>query len=145
MCQMIGAERGNYMGYIHKLPFIMGVLMAVIVGAVNYQYNSELQDIYFRMTIGLIVFFIIGLYVRNMLLKIIEETEIKIKKIQELELLKEQELHRINQRKIDGQTDELVNNGDNEHKSEHDYRIDGSNDDFTPLTFNNIYKDPSKD
>ena len=65
------------MDYIHRLPFIMGSFMAIVIGVINYRYKTSLQDVYLKMAIGLIVFFAVGVFVRSMIVGIKEELEKK--------------------------------------------------------------------
>ncbi|MCR4434473.1 MAG: hypothetical protein QHH06_00885 [Clostridiales bacterium] len=70
------------MEYIQKLPFIFGALMALIIGIISYRDGVPRQTVYIRMAEGLVVFFILGILVRNTLEGIIEE--INLKKLKDL-------------------------------------------------------------
>jgi cell division protein FtsL len=128
------------MDYVHKLPFILGASMAVIIGVVSNRTGVESKAIYIRMSVGLVVFFILGLYIRGSLYKIDEE----IRKRKEEELKQKEEL----------ENDAVDENG----KHSVDYRIDDNSfevdispendekiydEEFTPLNVNsvNITKD----
>jgi len=73
------------MDILRKLPFILGSIMTIIVGYISSVMKLSNKETYIRMIIVLVVFYIIGIYLRNVLLKIIEE--IKLEKDQkELEI-----------------------------------------------------------
>ncbi|WP_010249140.1 hypothetical protein [Acetivibrio cellulolyticus] len=123
------------MDYIHKLPFILGASMAVIIGVVSNKTGVESKIIYIRMSVGLIAFFVLGLYIRSIICKIDEE----IRKRKEEELRQKEELE--NAQIGDGQNHTV------------DYRVDDNNfeldlnmgkdeklydEEFTPLSVNSV-------
>jgi len=65
------------MDYIQRIPFILGLLMAIITGIVSYGYGVEQQEIYLKMAISMIVFFAIGILIRNTIQKIADEIKEK--------------------------------------------------------------------
>lgn len=67
---------------IHKLPFLLGGFMAVMVGIISYMSGSATQTIYIRMTVVLLVFYIVGSLIRNTVNTI--KDEIKSKEEQKL-------------------------------------------------------------
>lgn len=73
------------MEYIHKLPFILGCFMAIVVGIINYSLGVEQQNIFTRVAISLVIFFITGLIIRNLLNDLLEELEKRKKEQEELE------------------------------------------------------------
>ena len=124
------------MDYVHKLPFILGASMAVVIGMVSNSSSAESKTIYIRMSIGLVAFFILGLYIRGFLYKIDEELR---KKQKEEEKKLKEEL-------------ENVKEGEGE-KHIVDYRVDDNNfemninpekdeklydEEFTPLSVNSV-------
>lgn len=114
------------MEFIHRLPFILGAVMAVIVGIVSFSINTETRDIYIRMSISMVVFFVIGLYAKSIIERIYSELEEK-KKEQELREIEEQ--HRIEQERLKAE----------EEAKKHKVDIAVGEDygeDFSPLTVN---------
>lgn len=85
------------MQHIHKLPFILGCLAAMVVGIVSYTANNNNQTIFLHMAVTMTIFFIIGVYIRNTILSIQDEVAEKEKEraINE-ELLKKQEQEQQN-------------------------------------------------
>jgi uncharacterized membrane protein YuzA (DUF378 family) len=77
------------MEFVKKLPFILGAIMAVIVGIVSFDINTDISDIYIRMSVSMVVFFVLGLYAKNIIEKITSEIQEK-KAEQELRELEEQ-------------------------------------------------------
>lgn len=123
------------MDYVHRLPFILGASMAVVIGVINNSTGTESKTIYIRMSVGLVVFFILGLYIRNIIYKIDEE--IRKKKVEE---------QRIKEKSVIGKTNEGA-------KHSVDYRVDDNSfemnintqkeeklydEEFTPLSVNSI-------
>lgn len=94
------------MEFIHRLPFILGAIMAVIVGIVSFSINTETRDIYIRMSITMIVFFVLGLYLKNILERI--AIEIKEKKAEQ-ELRELEEKNRIEQERLKAEEMEKAN------------------------------------
>ena len=69
---------------IRKIPFILGIFMALLIGFISELMSVTKQEIYIRMAMGLVVFFVIGLFARNVFIKIIEELEEK-KRLEDIE------------------------------------------------------------
>ena len=76
------------MEYIQRLPFILGGLAAFLTGIITYFNKTNQQEAYVQMTAALVIFFIIGLYMRGIIKNINYELEEKKK---EEEKLKEEE------------------------------------------------------
>lgn len=118
------------MEYIQRLPLILGCLAAITAGIISYASGITNQYIYLRMAVALLVFFIIGVYIRGTVLRIKKEVE---KKREEEEKV---QLERIESERIAKKAAEKQKNGT--HKidltvddSDDSNRI--SNDDFEPL------------
>lgn len=65
------------MQYIQKLPFIMGASMSILIGMISYGLKVTPPELYVRMVMTLTGFFIVGIYIRSIIRKIIEEIEEK--------------------------------------------------------------------
>jgi hypothetical protein len=127
-------DEDNYMEYIHKLPFFMGVAIAIIVGLICNLSNVGQQDTYIRMAISMIIFFIIGVYIRNTLQKIYEELE---KKKQEEEKRIKDESEEAKRAEEERLNPESKLNGTG---SKIDIKVDDMGDDFSPLTVSEYIK-----
>lgn len=75
------------MDHIHKLPFMTGGFMAVLTGVASYAAGSGSKSTYIRMAVVMVVFYIVGVCIRNTLMAINAEKAEK----EELERLREQE------------------------------------------------------
>lgn len=141
------------MNYVRKLPFILGTGMALIIGIVNYSSDAELKDIYIRMSIGLVCFFILGLYIRGTIYKIDdelrkqrEEEESQRKreeyelKMAELERQREEKKEGMNKRNIDYAADEDLGNNVPDGNIESDLEDEEQiyDDEFEPLNVKNV-------
>lgn len=117
------------MEYIHRLPFILGASMAIIIGIISNESGVVQQETYKRMALGMLIFFVLGLFAKNILLKAIEDVE---KKREEIAKQSERESE-INQ----------IANGEDEISSEAssiDYRTPDLGEDFTPLSVSEVIK-----
>ena len=82
---------------IHKIPFILGCSAAIVTGIASYAAHTEDRNIYMRMAVMMLIFFIIGLYAKNTILSI--QKEVQYKK-QEQERAEEQQLrHQMEEKK----------------------------------------------
>ncbi len=61
------------MEYIEKLPIILALVMAIVVGVVSILQNIEFNSICVRLIIVMLVSFITGVYLRNIFTKIDNE------------------------------------------------------------------------
>lgn len=121
------------MDRIHGLPFIIGGFMAVLTGFISYACGSGNQTTYTRMAVVLVVFYIIGIYIRNTLKAI--NTELDEKK--EQDLLREQEAE---------QAEAAARHAAQAAAKQHDagrgnmvdLLADDSGEEFTPLTVSQV-------
>ncbi|HPD00664.1 MAG TPA: hypothetical protein PLA01_04855 [Acetivibrio sp.] len=77
------------MDYTSKIPFISGASVTIIVGILSYKSGYELKTICIRMTFSMVVFFLIGIYLRSFIRRM--KREVKQKKVME-EIKKNREL-----------------------------------------------------
>lgn len=108
---------------IHKLPFLFGGFMAVLVGITSYVCGSEDRTTYFRMAVAMVIFYIIGLFVRNTLLSI--DKEVMDKKEKESNELLHKQLQQ------------------NEHKI--NLVADDSSEEFSPLAVSKVISSKIKE
>lgn len=123
------------MDYIHKLPFILGALMTVIIGFVSKKTGVDSKTIYIRMSVGLIVFFVLGLYIRSSIYKI--EEEIRKRKEEELkqkEELEKDEVDENEKQSVDYRIDD--NSYEVDMNPENDEKLD--DEEFKPLNVNSV-------
>lgn len=133
------------MEYLHRLPFIIGAVMAVVIGAYSYNSGIDIQTVYLRMAICLVGFFIIGKYIKNAIIKTMEEIEEKREQEEQEEqeeLQRLQELESINRE----ETKAKEKGNQKVNVSQIDYRVDDSSysvdesEEFSPLTVEKISK-----
>lgn len=65
------------MQYVQKLPYMLGIIAAVIVGSISMKLNLGTNRIFTRMLAGMVIFMLLGMYARSILQKVIEETDAK--------------------------------------------------------------------
>lgn len=132
------------MDFIHKLPFFLGGGMAILVGAISYSYGTATQTLYIRMSVTMVVFYILGAYVRSTLRTLHEEQEKK--KALEAELLKEG-LENEDGKETANEQGPLSGSGEgrNPSGSRIDIAVDGSEDEFEPLTVSQVLSTKLKD
>ena len=109
--------------------------MAIIIGVINNLLGTESKTIYIRMSVGLVVFFILGLYIREIIYKLYEEIkekgeeEKKLKEQQEVKNNKEVPKHNVDYRVDDDSFETEINIEKDEALYE---------EEFTPLNVNSI-------
>jgi len=131
------------MEYVQRLPFILGASMALIIGVISNNIGTELKTICVRMSVALVVFFVLGLYIREFIYKLYEdirkkeEEEKKIKHEQEIKNNNESVKHNVDYRVDDNSSEININL----EKGEKLY-----DEEFTPLSVNSVKlnKDSSK-
>lgn len=69
------------MDYVHRLPYILGASAAIIIGMASYKSGLDIRTIYVRMSIFMVMFFVVGLYIRGEINKI--DIEVKNKKAEQ--------------------------------------------------------------
>jgi hypothetical protein len=67
------------MEYLGKLPFLLGASAALITGLVCFNNMASNNQTYLRMLISMIIFYILGVYIRNLLTGIVEEQKEKLR------------------------------------------------------------------
>ena len=123
------------MDYVHKLPFILGASMAVTIGVISNYTGTQSKTIYIRMSVGLVIFFILGLYIRNIIYKIDEELrkkkveEQRMKEIMLMQKAAEGAKHNVDYTVDDNSFEMNIN----DQKEEKLY-----DEEFTPLSVNSI-------
>lgn len=125
---------------IHKIPFILGCSAAIVTGIVSYAAHTDGRIIYMRMAVMMLIFFIIGLYVKNTILSI--QKEVQYKKQEEKRTKEEQLYHQAEEEKASASAHKLGQQG---HTPEQQGQIQGkqvhkldlvaddTEDDFKPL------------
>ncbi len=78
------------MQYLHKLPLLIALAAAFLMGLLGFARRSPQKEILVQMVLAMVLFFVIGLFVRSTLTNIKEQIEQK-KKERELEELKKQQ------------------------------------------------------
>lgn len=111
------------MDHIHKLPFITGGFMAVLTGVASYAAGSGNKSTYVRMAVVMVVFYIVGIYIRNTITAInaekAEKEERERLEQEEAAALAAMEQQAAQQKAARGQKVDLV--------------ADDSDDGFTPM------------
>lgn len=128
------------MGRIQKLPFILGCSAAIVAGSASYLTGVDSKGIYVRMAATMLVFFILGVYIRSTINSIKEE--VLIRKIRELQEEKER-LRRQREEEKASANAARFNKGRQQSEpeqqaNEQPHKVDLSTDDridsFEPLT-----------
>lgn len=122
------------MEYLHKLPFLFGAAAAIIVGVICNLISASQQDTYFRMAVSMVIFFVIGLYTRNTIIKIFDE--IKEKKLEEESRLKAEHEAAIiaEEERVKLEAEQKLNG------RQIDIKVDDDGEDFSPLTVSEYIK-----
>ncbi len=65
------------MGYINRVPLILSALMTIIIGLISFDGYDSVKDTYKKMSVSIVVFYIVGIIIKNTFLEI--EKDIKKK------------------------------------------------------------------
>ena len=122
---------------IHGLPFISGGFMAVLTGIASYAWGSDNKTTYIRMAVVMLVFYILGVYVRNTIVSINVEKEEK----RERELQKE-----LEEAEAAAAAQHAAKHAAQHEAKQHDAGLghkvnlvaDDSGEEFTPLTVSQV-------
>jgi len=63
------------MDYIQRLPFIISAIMAIVIGTISYVGKEELKQTCIKMTITLMVFYMVGAFARSVLYSVFDDLE----------------------------------------------------------------------
>jgi len=63
------------MDYIQRLPYIISLIMAIVIGTISYVGKDELKQTCIKMTVTIIAFYVIGTFIRSVLYGIFDEIE----------------------------------------------------------------------
>lgn len=126
------------MNGIHKLPFLLGGFMALISGVISYACGTNSRTTYIRMAVAMVVFYIVGSYIKNTLYTI--QAELKEKKEQELLEAQNAEESQTNQNPLAASSQAAP-------AGEHRINLvaSDSEDGFSPLTISRIIASKSKE
>jgi len=81
------------MDIIRKLPFFSGSMGAILAGIISFAAGVDRQTIYIRMFVTMIVFYILGIYIRKTVLSIRKEAEIRKREKQAEEAKNRKQTH----------------------------------------------------
>ncbi|MDP4093824.1 MAG: hypothetical protein Q8920_10730 [Bacillota bacterium] len=119
------------MEYIRKLPFLLGAVMSIIVGLLSYSGTGNNQQVFIKMAISMIVFYIIGIFIKNVVISYNRNMEEKRRQeeLLERERLMEEERIRIEEE------EKAKSQEKNNRKSKIDIKVEDNDGDFVPLNF----------
>ena len=120
------------MGYIRKLPFRLACSAAIITGIVSYSAGVVDQSIYLRMALMMLLFFILGLYIKNTIRTVRKEVFIREIEKKNEERLRKKQMQEEEKAAAVERIKQQVQQGESGRKI--DFVADDSDDDFEPLT-----------
>lgn len=124
------------MDRIHRLPFITGGCMAALTGIISYACGSDSQTTYLRMAMVMVLFYIIGVFIRNTVKSINGELEEK----KQQELLKEQEA---------AEAEAVAQAAARQHAGDYKPKVnlvaDDSDEEFQPMTVSRVISTKMKE
>jgi uncharacterized membrane protein (DUF106 family) len=129
------------MDYIKKIPFITSVATGIAVGIISLMSGVDKSTVYIRMIISLIIFYIVGLFLKS----IIEKTIDEVKEKELLERLKKEEEERKKAEEEEAKKKEklkkkkeAIKNGVELELSSEPVFDDDEGEEFEPLTVNEV-------
>lgn len=114
------------MYYIKRLPIFTSSLAAIITGIICYNSKLAYKTIYTRMAVCMVLFYFIGAYIKDVLLKI--QDELESKRLEEEEMKKAE---------LDESAPDTASASESGAHTV-DYKADEDLNDFTPLTVGEI-------
>lgn len=129
---------------IYKLPLILGFLAALAAGIAGYALGMRNSEIYIRMAVMMVAFFVLGLYIRNSILSVKKEVKEKliddaIKGMEEFRKQREQELAKSQMNSRTSQSD-LGQKPQDGLKEGTAGNVEDEDDDFKPLNVSKAIK-----
>jgi hypothetical protein len=118
------------MEYIRKIPFILGAAMAIAIGLISLNCNIDTKQVYIRMILSLLAFFVLGVLLRSTLIEINKEITLK----KEIEEEKEEELKNSEKESMGKESPAVAD----PNTPAVDYQADDYSEDFTPLKIKEI-------
>ncbi|NTV88864.1 MAG: hypothetical protein HGA22_00640 [Clostridiales bacterium] len=125
------------MGDYRRLPFLLSAMMTFIIGVASYVTEADSKTIYVKMTIAMVVTYIIGIFLKNTLKTLGHEVEERKLEIEKAELEKaENELRMASQNEAAkaGQGDSKIN-----------LVAGGDDDEFSPMVLNKVISSKLKE
>lgn len=111
---------------LQKIPFFMAAIAVIITGAICSTMQLDLNQASSRMVVVLLLFYIIGLFVKNTIKRVVEENEVK-------RLQTEAENFAFNE-------EANCEKGGIKEIPLFDVKVDDRYDDFTPLHVSEVIK-----
>jgi hypothetical protein len=139
--QIVGKDRLKrcYMAYIRKLPLLLALTGAIITGLAGYVHRVNNKDNMANMVIAMVVFYVVGLFIRNTINNIVdtirqkaEERELEEKRLLAEEKKKEEEAEKAEMADDAGSIVNLV--------ADDKYDIGISDDEFNELPITDYIK-----
>jgi len=117
--------------FLQKLPIILSLVMTILIGIISYASYSGKNQIYGRMAASLVGFYIIGVFIKNILKGIIDEIKEKNRQLED----------KANNQENQGSSIENIS----EQKPKIDYKVGEFSEEFTPLKVSEVIRTTIKD
>jgi len=63
------------MEYLKRFPYVFAIFMSIVVGIISYISSIEYNEIYIRMIACIIVFYFLGLFIKNFILSLYKDIQ----------------------------------------------------------------------
>ncbi len=63
------------MNILEKMPFILAALITIIIGIVSYLNRTDMINIYLRLLVSFVIFYVLGIYIRHSIKSLLDEVE----------------------------------------------------------------------
>lgn len=87
------------MNYLRKIPLLLGIGAALLIGLIGYASGVPNKDNILNILMGMVIFYLVGIFIRSTIKNIIENTIIKILKKQEEDRKHQLDVKREEERK----------------------------------------------
>lgn len=120
------------MGHIRKLPFTLGCLAAIVTGIVGYSAGVVDQTIYLRMAAMMLLFYVLGIYIKNTIRTVKKEVVIREIERKNEEILRKKQMEEDEKAALAARVKQPLQQDGSPHRI--DFVADDSDEDFEPLT-----------
>jgi len=121
------------MDLIRRLPFLFGSFMAVIAGFASYICGTDSRSIYIRMAVCMVVFYILGTFIKNTVGNIKKEITIN------------EEYKRLKEKEEEAERAHVDRRADHKQGQKVNLVADDTNDEFSPMMVSRVITSKMKE
>jgi predicted Holliday junction resolvase-like endonuclease len=127
------------MDYIDRMPVIISLSASILLGFISYYSMVDTDKIYIILSISLVVFYIIGVFIKNTVKQVAEQViEVQNQQLEEEKRLQEERrLEEEEKKRLEDEKNRNTNDKTEAAPSIIDFSVGGKDDEFIPFQFEN--------